>query len=61
MVTEIPMGMHTQVGVTSREEEGGTGGAASKVVVGTRAEDDRAMKRREPMACPSVLPSECLP
>lgn len=60
MGTVTSMGTHTEVGVVraaSREGEGEAGG----VVVGTRAEDDRATKRQAPMTRPSVLPSECLP
>lgn len=49
------------VAVASREEEEELGGAVSKVVVDTRAEDVRAIKGRAPTACLSVLPSECLP
>jgi len=60
MVTVMSMGTYTEVGmvgVGSREGEGGAGG----VVVGTRAEDNRATERQAPMTRLSVLPSECLP
>lgn len=55
---------HLEVRVTevaSGEGEEGTGGVAYKVVVGTRAEDDRATRRQALTTHPSVPPSECPP
>lgn len=63
MPVRTAMTTHTAVGAVGeapREGEGVMGGAASKVVVGARVDDDRATKRQVPTACPSVLPSECL-
>lgn len=56
----MPMRTHTEVRVVevaSRDGEGETGG----VVVGTRAEGDRATKQLAPTTRLSVPRSECLP
>lgn len=66
MVILMPMRTATTTQIVLEEvgeapEEGVMGGAVSKVVVGAKAEDQHATKRRGPMIHLSALPNKCLP